>query len=61
MCSDNQTYIEPSNYLFRYFLFCFLLYVMYAIATMYVYVYVYTWVYGLLDFERKKLFKLLIH
>jgi len=32
-------------------------YVLYVLATMYVYVYVSTWVYGLLDFEKNKLFK----
>jgi len=34
-----------------YFLFCFLLYVLYALASMYLYVYVSTWIYGILDFE----------
>jgi len=38
--------LEPSNYLSG-----FLVYVLYALATMYLYVYVSTWVYGLLDFE----------
>ena len=50
MCGDNQTYIEPSNYLSG-ILICFLVYVLYVLATMYLYVYVSTWVYGLLDFE----------
>ena len=50
MCGDNQAYIEPSNY-FSGILFCFLLYVLYALVTMYLYVYVSTWVYGLLHFE----------
>jgi len=36
-----------------YFLFCFLVYVLYVLATMYLYVDVSTWVYGLLDFEIK--------
>jgi len=40
--------LEPSNY-FSGILFCFLVYVLYVLPTMYVYVS--TWVYGLLDFE----------
>jgi len=42
--------LEPSNYLSG-ILFCFLVYVLYVLATMYLYVYVSTWVYGLLEFE----------
>ena len=57
MCGDNQAYIEPSNY-FSGILLCFLAYVLYVLSTIYLYVYVSTWVYGLLDFEYNKLFKL---
>ena len=42
--------LEPSNYLSG-ILFCFLVYALYGLVTMYIYVYVSTWVYGLLDFE----------
>jgi len=42
--------LEPSNYPSG-ILFCFLVYVLYVLVTMYLYVYVSTWVYGLLDFE----------
>ena len=42
--------LEPSNYLSG-ILFCFLVYALYGLVTMYLYVYVSTWVYGLLDFE----------
>ena len=42
--------LEPSNYLSG-ILFCFRVYVLYVLATMYLYVYVFTWAYGLLDFE----------
>ena len=43
MCGDYQAYIEPSNY-FSGILFCFLLYVLYALVTMYLYFYVCTWI-----------------
>ena len=48
MCGYNR--LEPSNY-FSGISFCFLVYVLYVLATMYLYVYVSTWFYGLLDFE----------